>query len=38
MGAMESHGVVMFRVSTGTIHRPETGSEVVNDGLDLRHL
>ena len=28
MGAMESHGVVVVRVSTGIIHRPETGSGV----------
>ena len=33
MGAMESHGVVVVRVSTGTIHRPETGSEVGGHGI-----
>ena len=33
MGAKESHGVVIVRVSTGTIHRPETGSEEGGHGI-----
>ena len=33
MAALESRGVVVARVSTGTIHRPETGSEVGGHGI-----
>ena len=33
MGVMESHGVVVVRVSTRTIHRPETGSEEGGHGI-----
>lgn len=33
MGAKESHGVVVVRVSTGVIHRPETGSEEGGHGI-----
>lgn len=33
MGANEAHGVVVVRVSQGTIHRIETGSEVGGHGI-----
>ena len=33
MAAWDSHGVVVARVSTGIIHRPETGSSIGGHGI-----